>query len=65
MALRTSYSQGTPTIIVIEDVHEFVRRKKQLLLYTLLDLMHKNDLLFALIGITHKVVLLLNRPYQI
>jgi len=54
MALRTSYSQGTPTIIIIEDVHEFVLRKKQLLLYTLLDLMHRNDLLFALIGITHK-----------
>lgn len=54
-ALRTSYSQGTPTIIVIEDIHEFVRRKKQLLLYTLFDLMHRSDLLFAVVGITHKV----------
>jgi Cdc6-like AAA superfamily ATPase len=54
MALRSSYSAGVPTIIIVEDIHEFVRRKKQLLLYTLLDMMHQRDMLFALVGITHK-----------
>ena len=52
---RTSYSSGLPTVIVIENIEEYCKGKKQILLYTLLDMMHRKDALFALIGITHKV----------
>lgn len=38
---------GVPAIIVIEDFHVFTKRKRQTLIYTLLDLMHKKDLLFT------------------
>jgi Cdc6-like AAA superfamily ATPase len=38
---------GIPAIIVIEDFHVFTKRKRQTLIYALLDLMHKKDLLFT------------------
>lgn len=37
---------GIPAIIVIEDFHVFTKKKRQTLIYTLLDLMHKKELLF-------------------
>jgi hypothetical protein len=37
---------GIPGIIVLENFHSFAKRKRQTLIYTLLDLMHNKDLLF-------------------
>ena len=36
-----------PAVIIVEEIQEFLRRDKQVLIYTLLDLMHKEDLLFV------------------
>lgn len=41
---------GIPAIIVLEDFHAFAKRPRQTLIYTLLDLMHKKDLLFTVSG---------------
>jgi len=41
-----------PAIIILEEIDLFARREKQILIYTLLDLMHKQDLLFVVIGIS-------------
>lgn len=38
---------GIPAVVVIEDFHVFTKRKRQTLIYALLDLMHKKDLLFT------------------
>lgn len=38
---------GTPALIVIEDFHLFAHQKRQTLIYTLLDLLHRADYLFA------------------
>lgn len=38
---------GIPAIIVLEDFHAFAKRSRQTLIYTLLDLMHKKELLFT------------------
>ena len=38
---------GIPAIIVIEDFHVFAKRARQTLIYALLDLMHKKELLFT------------------
>jgi Cdc6-like AAA superfamily ATPase len=37
---------GIPAIIVLEDFHVFAKRSRQTLIYTLLDLMHKKEMLF-------------------
>jgi len=42
----------TPAIIVLEEIDLFAVRDKQILIYTLLDLMHKRDLLFVVVGLT-------------
>lgn len=39
--------EGRPAVVVVEELQEFVRREKQILIYTLLDLMHRSDLLFT------------------
>jgi Cdc6-like AAA superfamily ATPase len=43
---------GRPSVIVLEDVHTFATREKQILIYTLLDYMHKPDMLFVVLGCT-------------
>ncbi len=41
-----------PAIVILEEIDLFAERDKQVLIYTLLDLMHKRDLLFIVIGLT-------------
>ncbi len=41
-----------PSVVVLEDVHEFAVREKQVLIYTLLDYMHRSDMLFVFLGCT-------------
>ncbi len=41
-----------PSVVVLEDIHSFASREKQVLIYTLLDYMHKSDMLFVVIGYT-------------
>lgn len=36
-----------PAVIIVEELQEFSKREKQVLIYTLLDLMHREDLLFV------------------
>ena len=36
-----------PTVLILENFEEFARSARQVLLYTLLDLMHRKDLLFV------------------
>jgi uncharacterized protein YoaH (UPF0181 family) len=48
--LSTGYSTRNPTVIVVEDIHEFCRRDKQVLLYSLLDMLHKQKLLYVVSG---------------
>jgi len=43
---------GIPAVIVLEDFHVFAKRKRQTLIYTLLDLMHKKEMLFMIVGVT-------------
>ena len=50
---RSSYAEMVPTVIIIEDIHEFATAKKQLLLYTLLDLIHRSDALFVLVSLLY------------
>ena len=40
-------TDGIPAILILEDFHIFAKRKRQTLIYTLLDLMHKKELLFT------------------
>jgi len=49
-AFKSSKLACIPTVIIIHDIHEYAKNPKQLLLYTLLDMMHRNDCLFVLIG---------------
>lgn len=44
---RQCKSDGTPALILIEDFHLFAHQKRQTLIYTLLDLLHRADYLFA------------------
>ena len=37
---------GIPAILILEDFHVFAMKKRQMLIYTLLDFMHKRELLF-------------------
>lgn len=46
---------GIPAVIIIEDIHVFAKRKRQTLIYTLLDLMHKKECLFTVLIILDKV----------
>ena len=52
--LRAKRLQCVPAIIIIENIHEFARKTgRQTLIYTLLDLMHKEDMYLIVIGSTH------------
>ena len=50
-ALEAELSQGfesrRPVVVVVEEMHEFCRREKQVLLYSLLDLLHRQKLLYV------------------
>lgn len=52
--LKQCHLNGQPAVIVLEDIDQFCTREKQLLIYTLLDLMHKQNLLFVVVGTTTK-----------
>jgi Cdc6-like AAA superfamily ATPase len=45
--VQQSRLQSVPTVILIEDIDEFTKGSRQVLLYTLFDLMHRNDLYFV------------------
>lgn len=49
---RQCMLDGHPAVVMLEDLHIFATREKQVLIYTLLDFMHKQDLLFVVIGLT-------------
>lgn len=49
---------GIPAILIIEDFHVFAMRKRQMMIYTLLDFMHKRDLLFMV-----SIALILELPF--
>lgn len=51
---RQRKMESSPAVIVIDHIHEFAKREssKQVLIYTLLDLMHKPDMFFVLVGMT-------------
>jgi hypothetical protein len=49
---RQCMIDGHPAVVLLEDMHIFAGRDKQVLIYTLLDFMHKQDLLFVVIGLT-------------
>jgi hypothetical protein len=52
--LRAKRLQCVPAIIIIENIHEFARTTgRQTLIYTLLDLMHKEEMYLIVIGSTH------------
>ena len=51
---KQCYLNGTPAVIVLEDIDIFASREKQVLIYTLLDFMHKKDQLLVVIGTTSK-----------
>jgi hypothetical protein len=38
---------SVPTVLVLESFEEYAKKSRQVLLYTLLDLMHRRDLLFV------------------
>jgi len=52
---QQSRLQSVPTVILIEDIDEFAKGNRQVLLYTLLDLMHRNDLYYVVVGISHRI----------
>jgi Cdc6-like AAA superfamily ATPase len=39
--LEESFDRKRPLVVLVEDLHEFCRKDKQVLLYSLLDLLHK------------------------
>lgn len=60
---RESFTDNRPTVIVVEDFHEYAlvnkamdsESRQQTLLYTLLDLIHKKDSLFVvIISVSHQ-----------
>ena len=55
-AFQYSKFDKRPTVIVIEDIHIYASSSRQVLLYAILDLLHRRDLLFCLIGLTDRYV---------
>lgn len=47
--LSDGFKSGTPIVVFIDDVQEFCRRNKQMLLYSLLDMLHNNKTLFVVL----------------
>lgn len=45
--LQQCRADGTPALVLVEDFHLFAHQKRQTLIYTLLDLLHRPDYLFA------------------
>lgn len=55
---KKSKIKNIPTVIILEDIHRFASSRyktKQLLIYALVDLLHRPDLFFVLIGTTSNV----------
>ena len=53
MHLRQCRIDGIPAVILVDQLHMFAhKRERQLLLYTLLDLMHKPDMLILVSNIS-------------
>lgn len=52
---QQSRLQNVPTVILIEAIDEFTKRSRQVLLYTLLDLMHRPDLYYVVVGLSHRI----------
>eukprot|EP01033_Poteriospumella_lacustris_P002784 gene2784-2023_t len=53
--LQRCRADGTPALVVVEDFHLFAHQKRQTLIYTLLDLLHRPDYLFAVVGVTERL----------
>ena len=51
--------ENNPAIIIIDYIEEFTKKDKQVLLYTLLDFIHKPEMFFILIGMYTCVISLL------
>ena len=51
---KLCYHNGTPAVIVLEDIDIFATREKQVLIYTLLDFMHRKDQLLVVVGTTSR-----------
>ena len=49
---KLCHHNGTPAVIVLEDIDIFATREKQVLIYTLLDFMHRKDQLLVVVGTT-------------
>ena len=49
---RQCMIDGHPAVVLLEDIHIFAARDKQVLIYTLLDFMHKQECLFVVVGLT-------------
>jgi hypothetical protein len=45
--MKQSRLNRFPTLLVIEDLEEFTKGSRQVLLYTLLDLLHRNDFYYV------------------
>ena len=45
-----------PAVIIVEELQEFSKREKQVLIYTLLDLMHREDLLFVVSSLLEVII---------
>lgn len=54
-AFRDSRFDRKPTVIVLEDIHIYASSSRQSLLYAILDLLHRRDLLFVVIGLTDRI----------
>lgn len=50
---RQCYIDGNPAIVILDNFHNYAK-KRQTLVYTLLDMLHKSDALFTMIGITSR-----------
>lgn len=52
--LQQCRADGTPALVLVEDFHLFAHQKRQTLIYTLLDLLHRPDYLFAVSSLRHR-----------
>ncbi len=52
MCFKQRKAEGSPGVVVVENIEEFVRRDKQVLVYTLLDLLHREDMFIILVAVS-------------
>ena len=48
---RDSYQESSPVVVIINSVHSFAFKRRQIFLYLLLDLIQRKDLLFTVSAI--------------